>query len=465
MHLYEVFVVQPDLRHEETIIQAVNSLSYLQTVINEVFDKIDSRIEKNERKITELNSRLDRVNAKGQQLIGMRQAIKIVSPAEYVSVNCGDIPMTFGTDDQRAIQPPNTHYQVKSPLDPIGRRATVDKLKFFHVRPPSSGNRSSAAMLSFDMGLGAAPAYIDSIDTYLLFNEPANIYTNYKQADQMRRTRKNKAPSSSRSQADGAGDGDKLEPAPLSISNRKLVQKRPKEELLFYSPVANEAPKIDLPLDLPDLPGIAADVSFFGVGSIVAASTTSIMTGQMNLPDLPGVEVESSTVQIPIEPFVLSSTTVDSAIVPPPPPPPVIMAPPLLPPPPPPPPPPVMGIPTPTIPNVLAAAAAPKIKSTTDSSSDRSTLMEAIRNAGGKAKLRAAAQDAANNNESSEPPRRTGGNLMDDLHNKLALRRKGISGAKDAASSPGNVMNRISAMIPPPPPKQESGSSEDDEWD
>lgn len=87
--------------------------------------------------------------------------------------------------------------------------------------------------------------------------------------------------------------------------------------------------------------------------------------------------------------------------------------------------------------------------------------------AGGKAKLRAAAaQDVANNNESSAPPRRTGGNLMDDLHNKLALRRKGISGTKDAVSSPGNVMNRISAMIPAPPPKQpESGSSEDDDWE
>lgn len=54
---------------------------------------------------------------------------------------------------------------------------------------------------------------------------------------------------------------------------------------------------------------------------------------------------------------------------------------------------------------------------------------------------------------------------MDDLHNKLALRRKGISGSKDATS--GNVMNRISAMIPPPPAKQKdtSSGSENDDWD
>lgn len=63
---------------------------------------------------------------------------------------------------------------------------------------------------------------------------------------------------------------------------------------------------------------------------------------------------------------------------------------------------------------------------------------------------------------------------MADLHNKLALRRKGISGTKEnavasAVESPPNVMDRISAMIPPPPHPQANSSnteaSEDDDWD
>lgn len=75
-----------------------------------------------------------------------------------------------------------------------------------------------------------------------------------------------------------------------------------------------------------------------------------------------------------------------------------------------------------------------------------------------------------------------GGNLMADLHNKLAMRRKGISGAKEMASTtipiesssssgnrPTNVMDRLSAMIPPPPTKQQPNSSttdaSDDDWD
>lgn len=65
---------------------------------------------------------------------------------------------------------------------------------------------------------------------------------------------------------------------------------------------------------------------------------------------------------------------------------------------------------------------------------------------------------------------------MADLHNKLAMRRKGISGAKenDASGSAGgapsasNMIDRISSMIPPPPKasnESNTEASEDDEWD
>jgi WAS protein family homolog 1 len=52
--------------------------------------------------------------------------------------------------------------------------------------------------------------------------------------------------------------------------------------------------------------------------------------------------------------------------------------------------------------------------------------------------------------------------LMSDLHNKLMMRRKGISGTKDQG---GNVMDKISSMIPPPPPKsqQQHNSSNSEE--
>lgn len=70
------------------------------------------------------------------------------------------------------------------------------------------------------------------------------------------------------------------------------------------------------------------------------------------------------------------------------------------------------------------------------------------------------------------------GDLMADLHKKLAMRRKGISGRKDdentkaqdtpTAADGGGLLNRMSSMIPPPPSKEDTtpNPSEDEtDWD
>lgn len=61
---------------------------------------------------------------------------------------------------------------------------------------------------------------------------------------------------------------------------------------------------------------------------------------------------------------------------------------------------------------------------------------------------------------------------MADLNAKLALRRKGISGAKEKVSESNDLssaLSKISAMIPPPISKTneltESTNTEDDDWD
>lgn len=67
---------------------------------------------------------------------------------------------------------------------------------------------------------------------------------------------------------------------------------------------------------------------------------------------------------------------------------------------------------------------------------------------------------------------------MADLHKKLAMRRKGISGAKEngaqsnipvaasVAAPSSNLMDSISSMIPPPPkPEANTDRSDDDDSD
>ncbi|GLG93491.1 WASH complex subunit 1 [Gryllus bimaculatus] len=100
--------------------------------------------------------------------------------------------------------------------------------------------------------------------------------------------------------------------------------------------------------------------------------------------------------------------------------------------------------------------------------------MEAIRQAGGsgKANLRSAKQMKIETRKRMQEEKvSSSSDLMADLHAKLALRRKGISGANKTEVSVGNAMQRVSAMIPPPQfSEPESNLQEDEEgmdedWD
>lgn len=61
----------------------------------------------------------------------------------------------------------------------------------------------------------------------------------------------------------------------------------------------------------------------------------------------------------------------------------------------------------------------------------------------------------------------SGGDLMADLHAKLSMRRKGISGTKKQESMDASTaMEKISAMIPPPVPTEiNENNTEDEDWD
>ena len=231
--------------------------------------------------------------------------------------------------------------------------------------------------------------------------------------------------------------------------------------------------------------GVADDLSYSAdLGPSIAPSVTP------NVPDLPSIDTGG---------LALGPAGGDG---PPPPPPPPDMAPPPPPPPsapppppagpPPPPPPPPPGPPPPPTgggppppppppppaqvgdSSVPAAPAPPPVSAPSDTG--RASLLDSIRNAGGKSKLRNSKERRIESKKKiqEEKPASGGGDLMSDLANKLTMRRKGISGTKQAggpSSDPsggsGSAMDRISAMIPPPPPPSGGGSTTDKEedWD
>lgn len=417
MHLYNVPIIQQDLRHEETIIQAANALEYLENVITDVFERIDARIEKNCKRISEINSRIKTANSKVDSLNGINKAINIFSPAKSPAVEIfHDIEMTFNNSDGNKIEL-KTDYHVSSGLDPVNHKNINEKLQYYHVNTKEVSRMTK--ILSIPEGLGNPPPQIDSVNGILLFNTMENPYDNYKNKD------------SSDSRKIGIQminpqiSGQKMDAAPMSISNRKMMNKKYVDNLL-YTPGLTEAPELDIPLDLPDLPGIADDINFSLKESepTIAPSVRNIPTNLPNLPDLE--EIDSLPLEVVEDlkkighPIVEEPKKVVSV--------PVVSG--LPPPPPPPPPPPILETKTSTVPEpqILPSTKVPVIAK----SDARLNLMESIRQHGGsKAKLRGADQ-RVDDKKAVTPS--SGGNLMADLHNKLSMRRKGISGAKDQSS-------------------------------
>ncbi|XP_066143130.1 WASH complex subunit 1-like [Euwallacea fornicatus] len=323
--------------------------------------------------------------------------------------------------------------------DIIGRSFVVST-QFFHVKT------SDQKKTSISEGLGDIPPDTKCINDLLLFNTGRNIYKNFKlgdsHEDQENINNNNNYYTTS-----------ELGPAPFSISQRSSMQHANKDNY-FYTPKVEELPDLDVPWDLPDLPGIADDVRYEIDGStIIALSAVNTATHnvELDLPDLMEVKADIETL-LPV------------SVVPPPPP---IEDIPILPP--------VHQVVEPPK-EVKEHISEPKkppspppvtILATNDS---HASLMDAIRKAGGsqKANLRKTLEEPKN----PRGPRKAApaGDLMADLHSKLMMRRKGISGIKNpdqGSSTTDSTFARLSSIIPPPTKSSDAGSgvsTDEDAW-
>lgn len=494
--MFKVPIIPPDLRHEETITQAAYALDCLQNTISTIFGRIDKRIEKNNVKVKELQERISKSQAKINSLQGTRKAIHIYAPARFPASNIfKDLPVTFDQEVEKLDCKSPVKYQVESKLD-TNLPNVNEKLIFFHVRDQNSVPENilskQRSNIKQNQDLGNMPSDLRSVPSLLLFNTDYTVYDldeydtdslGHSEAWKRSKFYKNKRQLQANSQAHA--HKQILEPAPHSLAHGRNEKLTPSGGLK-YTPKLSEAPELDLPLDLPDLPGIADDLRYESQEAKQKIAP-SLALAVENLPELTDLikdnELQNSNIPVKQE-------TNKNVMTPPPPPPPLPVT--QTPtPPPPPPPPPVLQPQTST--NI------PKAISTTNSSTDtRSELMAAIRKAGGagKAGLRQTAAAPLNSNANDVVDNKSatqatstkattssgsskGGDLMADLHNKLLMRRKGISGSKDnndkntnnsstATNTPsGNpVISRLSALIPPPPKASNTATtSEEDEDD
>ncbi|XP_076260274.1 WASH complex subunit 1-like [Rhynchophorus ferrugineus] len=454
LHKYTVPIIPQNLNKEETIVQIVEVLDHLSNITRDILSRVNHRIQINTEKLSNISQRIDDAASKVEQLKGAKKATTVFSSSKYPAADVKrDYMSIFNPEPEVTLERHEIkHRNYSSSYEPL------TKLQFFHVKTADQPGGSVTE------GLGSIPRNVKNVNDLLLFNTGKNLYQDFTYTDSL------KGPITVRENENITTS--ELGDAPRSISERSSLHQNNKENY-FYSPKVEELPALDVPLDLPDLPGIADDLRYeLDGGFNIAPSAT-------NPNPIPEVSLDL------LSSLSVNNTEVDTQAVqpPPPPPPPTINIPP-------PPPPPPMSVPVPPVlpplqessqvtdsvesvreneevkTNPVTPSSALNIVKVTNLD-PRANLMEAIRNAGGsqKANLRKTSTETSKLATKTSSP----GDLMADLHSKLMMRRKGISGARkvDEVVSADSTLARISSMIPPPVPKSEVESSDDDadeEW-
>ncbi|XP_018321109.1 WASH complex subunit 1 [Agrilus planipennis] len=470
---YNVPVIPPNLRREETIVQIADTLEYLSNVTNDIFNRINNRIESNTRKLASIQERVNIADSKVEKLAGEKKAIQIFSSSKYPAANLNQKYISiFGKDDK--IQPKHTKFKYKETVNT--KEEPSDRLEYYHVKSKNTPADYETK------GLGKIPEDIEFFTDLLLYNTGKNLYQDYITLDPLENSEIPKQNNQSYK--------SNIEDAPVSITDQTTLRSSD-EDSYFYSPDLGEVPSLEVPLDLPDLPGIADDLRYeaaeesFGIAPSILTPSDLKRLPDTNithidnfenhtidktnsdlsevdtiqdkpLPEIkkevkpqPQVDVFNKVVDPPQQNIDINiKSEVDNNV------PEKTETP-------------ETNISTNKKQDIEVAKSKMKLDLPISNDNAHATLMEAIRKTGGiqNAKLRPISPKTSDVSK-------TGGDLMADLHAKLSLRRKGISGAKSAENAPidaTSTLARMAELIPPPALVSSSGGetddTDDDDWD
>ncbi|XP_067935816.1 WASH complex subunit 1-like [Watersipora subatra] len=477
---YRVQLLASDLQHEELIHQVAESLDQLKCVIDDVFSNVEKKLATNKSRLARIDERARLVRLKVDKLKGRKKATQVFSSAKYPGADMSHVYETMFSEKGASLPKKRVHYKMKDRQHfPPTDENINDKHKFYSVKVATQ----KPLDLSSE-GLGRLPSNIDSINSLLLFNTTENPYNKYVMLDP--RGVVTKIRDSVTDEAFGPADA----PTTIALGEEAISQK---QETYIYRPDLGEVPLISVPDSLPDLLDVADDLIY---GAETGPSIAPSVFSQADLPELPAV-VEENTHQ-PL-PGSAPPPPPPSNIAPPPPPPPAAAPPPpanvpppptgVPPPPPGPPPPPAAAPPTPmenppsmpaastdAVPAPPISAPEPKADDAEGGGGGRGDLLDAIRNAGGKAKLKKASERKVEKKKEKVASGGGGMDLMSDLASKIALRRRGIAGSSNTAAKepdsiappqpvapPTDMMSKMSELIPYNPVADDK--DDDDEWE
>lgn len=420
-----------DLGYEQTVLQLIKSLDCLDKVVERVYDHVRHNINKQKSEIVKLNGRLNGVADRVQRLSHVTKSVQVYSSSKYPAADCHkDYEYRYDFDVRSDIvENIRVAHQICASRNPS------DKLKFYNVDRDDDSLSRDERLVPIK-GLGGLPDDVKYLNSLLLFNSNENLYKNYALFDPY----KANATKTSK-QVDCVENINKpVFTLPLNDTENQFNYS--------YTPVYEEVPSIDVPADLPDLPGIAGNVqcskemeNVDDASAIFKPSTVVDLPSFDELDRLENDRVVTDSAELIVKDTIKPEAERSTSVLP-------------------------TSNSIDFVEDIKPVKNEQNVNKMYDNVNTHSVLMDEIRNAGGlqKAKLR-----SVSSRKTTDETLHAGTGLISDLHKKLAMRRQGISGDKKPSEGLEGVIYQMSLKMLPPDPEPESEADGDDDtegdWD
>lgn len=247
---YSVPIVLPNLRREESINQIIDSLEYLEKISKDIFTRISKRVDENKLRLAGINHRADLAQARIDKIKGIKKATRVFSSAKYPAPEKLEAYETLYCAENELAELKRQNYNLNSKFTAVDENTLKDKLQFYNVHLNVKKKQDETK----GEGLGSLPRNLQSVSSLLLFNTTENPYKKYVMLDPL-------AGAVTKTRSNIEEDEEDIGAAPISITQGEALDRMTAQNY-FYVPNLGEVPEIDVPVYLPDLPGIADDLSY-----------------------------------------------------------------------------------------------------------------------------------------------------------------------------------------------------------
>lgn len=238
---YGIPVIFQDLRQEEALLQMFDSLEMLEKTMNDVYEKVATRVSVECGRVARVRQRLAVANEKLSIIRGNEKATTVFSPGKYPAPKLLEdfVPMYNSINPLSRIVHPDYDLDEDVEFATRGIRKPQEDFDFLRKLTRAEPEQDQK------QGLGRLPSYLPTVSSLLLFNTSENPYKEFRLLDNTQGT---EGPAMEVEQPKGPrGDG---------IKSGQLAQLE--KDTINKPTWTKEAAPLVFPENLPDIGQIAA---------------------------------------------------------------------------------------------------------------------------------------------------------------------------------------------------------------